>query len=66
MEILVCDRCGFELTDQDAILLALEGTDSWQNSCRGLGEEPRGVFPCKYFRNCRGQMQLLNPKKKKK
>ena len=66
MEILVCDKCGFELTDKDAVMMALEGTDAWQNACRSRGEELRGVFPCKYYIVCKGQMQLIDVKKTKK
>jgi len=66
MEILVCDKCGYELADKDAIMMALDGTIAWQNSCRNRGEQPRGVFPCKYYVACKGQMQLIEVKKKKK
>jgi len=65
MEILVCDRCGFELTERETILMALDGTDAWHNACHGRGQEPRGLFPCKYFINCQGEMQLVEAKKKK-
>ncbi len=66
MDILVCDRCGFELDDNEAILMALDGMDAWHNACRGRGHEPRGVFPCKYYINCQGEMQLIKGKPKKK
>ena len=68
-EKLVCDKCGFELTDKEGISLALEGTQSWQNAQRSRGCEPRGVFPCKYYIQCKGEMQLVrdvkDPKKKR-
>lgn len=66
MDKLVCDRCGFELDQREDILLALDGTDAWINSCLAHGEEARGVFPCKYFFQCKGQMILTKGKKKKK
>lgn len=58
-KILVCDRCGFELTGRADVEMALEGTDSWQEAQRDRGEEPRGVFPCKNFIRCRGEMQIV-------
>lgn len=64
--MMVCDRCGFELTDKEDILTALDGTDAWQNACRRRGQEPRGLFPCKYYRNCHGEMQYIDTKQKKK
>lgn len=66
MEKLVCDRCGFELDQREDILLALDGADAWENSCLVRGEEPRGVFPCKYYFQCKGQMILVKDKKKYK
>lgn len=66
MDILVCDRCGFELNQREDIFLALDGTEAWQNACRARGEEPRGVFPCKYYWQCKGQMLLVKDKKSKK
>ena len=65
MEKLVCDKCGFELDEREAILQALDGTKAWQDSCRQRGEEPRGVFPCKYYFQCKGQMILVKDTKKK-
>jgi len=65
MDILVCDKCGFELDQREDINLALEGTEAWQDACRKRGEEPRGVFPCKYYFQCKGQMILVKDPKKK-
>lgn len=59
---LVCDRCGFELNDRDAIELALQGTASWQAFVREKGEEPRGVFACINYIRCGGEM--IDPKDK--
>ena len=56
---LVCDRCGLELTDKDDVELALDGTWAWQTAVRRRGLEPRGVYPCKNFIRCRGEMQLV-------
>ena len=66
MEKLVCDKCGFELTDPEEIYLALDGTEAWQDAQRRRGCEPRGVFPCKYYIQCQGEMQLVNGSKSKK
>jgi len=65
-EILVCDRCGFELTDKEDIALALEGMEAWQNSQNARGFKPRGVFPCKYYFQCKGEMIPLKRKEEKK
>ncbi|MBN1643673.1 MAG: hypothetical protein JW856_02475 [Dehalococcoidales bacterium] len=66
MDILVCDRCGFELTEIEDIALALDGTDAWQDAVRARGEEPRGLFPCKYHMRCKGEMILVKGKRKVK
>lgn len=66
MERLVCDRCGFELTEKEDVLLALDGTDAWQMACRARGEEPRGLFPCKFYFQCKGQMIVVTASEKKK
>ena len=66
MEKLVCDKCGFELDQREDIVLALDGTEAWQDACRRRGEEPRGVFPCKYYFQCKGEMILLKEQKKNK
>jgi hypothetical protein len=66
MEKLVCDKCGFELTDKEDINMALEGMEAWQEAQRGRGCEPRGIFPCKYYFQCKGEMQLVKGQKSKK
>jgi hypothetical protein len=66
MTKLVCDRCGFELTDKQAIYLALEGTEAWQNAQRSRGFEPRGIFPCRNFSQCKGEMLLVKEANSKK
>ncbi len=63
MKILVCDRCGFELTEKDDVNLALEGSDAWQTACRGRSQEPRGVYPCKNYIRCQGEMLIVEKKK---
>jgi hypothetical protein len=62
MKILVCDRCGFELTEKDEVSQALEGSDAWQQASRARGKEPRGIYPCKHFIRCQGEMCLQNKK----
>jgi hypothetical protein len=65
MEKLVCDKCGFELTELEDINLAFEGMEAWQEAQQLRGSEPRGVFPCKYFAQCRGEMIPVKGSKKK-
>ena len=65
MEKLVCDKCGFELTEKEDIDLAFEGEAAWQEAQRNRGIEARGVFPCKYFAQCRGEMILVKGSRKK-
>ncbi len=54
---LVCDRCGKELTDKDAIGVALEGAEAWQMSVIDRDGMPRGLFPCEDYRHCGGEMK---------
>ena len=65
MEKLVCDKCGFELTELEDINLAFDGMEAWQEAQRTRGTETRGVFPCKYFAQCQGEMILVKGSKKK-
>ena len=65
MEKLVCDHCGFELTDKSDINAAFDGMDAWQEAVRARGETPRGVFPCKFYFQCKGEMIPLKGKAKK-
>ena len=60
---LVCDRCGKEIIDRDAIDLALEGTAAWHAFVLSKGEKPRGVFPCENWIRCGGEMVDFNAKK---
>lgn len=57
-KILVCDRCGAELTDQVDIEMALVGQHAWTTSARARGTEARGVIPCRNFVRCDGEMQI--------
>lgn len=66
MDILVCDKCGFELTEIDDISLAMEGADAWQLACRTRGVAPRGVFPCKFYFQCQGEMVTRRTNRKLK
>ena len=63
MKILVCDRCGLELTEKDDINQVVEGSTSWQTAARDRGVEPRGVYPCKHFVRCEGEMVFQNKKR---
>ncbi|MGP8079353.1 MAG: hypothetical protein ACLPVI_02445 [Dehalococcoidales bacterium] len=65
MEKLVCDNCGFELTEPEDIYQALDGMEAWQEAQRKRGCEPRGLFPCKYYTRCQGEMILVKGSKKK-
>jgi hypothetical protein len=62
MKILVCDRCGFELTEKDDINMAIEGSEAWGIAVRVRGLEPRGVYPCKNYIRCQGEMVLQTKK----
>jgi len=63
MKILVCDRCGFELSEKDEVNMALEGSNAWQTAAYERGEEPRGVYPCKHYIRCHGEMQIVEKKR---
>ncbi|MFC2072509.1 hypothetical protein ACFLUU_07415 [Chloroflexota bacterium] len=63
MKKLVCDRCGKQLTDIDAVEIALEGKEAWEASVRACGGQPRGVFPCENFVRCHGEMKLVDSKR---
>jgi hypothetical protein len=64
MKILVCDRCNFELTEKDDINTAVEGSEAWQTAVRARGLEPRGVYPCRNFVRCQGEMIFQEKKRK--
>ena len=63
MKILVCDRCGFVIDERDDINKAMDGSDAWQSSVRNRGAEPRGIYPCKNFIRCQGEMVWQNKRK---
>ena len=60
MEKLVCDKCGFEITDPEDISLIVDGMDAWREAQKNRGVEPRGIFPCKYNFQCHGEMFLVS------
>ena len=64
MKILACDRCGFELTEKEDINLAVEGSQAWLTAVHNRGQEPRGIYPCKHFIRCQGEMVLKEKRKK--
>jgi len=39
--------------------MALDGMWAWQSAVRARGLEPRGVYPCKNFIRCGGEMMLI-------
>jgi hypothetical protein len=60
---LVCDRCGYDLTEKDDIDLALEGQAAWARSARERGAEPRGIIPCKNYVRCQGEMIIVEERR---
>ena len=63
---LVCDRCGETLDNKEDVELALQGTAAWQNFIREKGQEPRGLFPCRHWIRCQGEMIISTGKESKK
>ena len=61
---LICDRCGTILDNRDDIELALQGTAAWQTFIRERGQEPRGLFPCRNWIRCQGEMVVFTGKQK--
>ena len=59
MKKLVCDRCGLELTDKGDMELALEGKKTWESATRARGAEPRGVYPCRNYIRCGGELKVV-------
>ena len=57
---LVCDKCGLEITDKDEVDMILDGMWAWQTAVRERGLEPRGVYPCKNFIRCAGEMIVVS------
>ena len=53
---LRCYRCGLELSDLDNINMAYDGMAAWHAAARARGLKPRGVFPCKNFMRCGGEI----------
>jgi hypothetical protein len=66
LDKLVCDKCGFELTDPEDISLVVEVMEAWQEAQRNRGLETRGIFPCKYSFQCQGEMFLVSGTTRKK
>jgi hypothetical protein len=64
MDKLICDHCGFEITDKEEIFRVLDGMEAWQNAVIARGETPRGVYPCKFYFQCKGEMILVKKKEK--
>jgi hypothetical protein len=59
MAKLVCDRCGMEITGREYVEQILAGMEAWQESVRARGDEPRGIFPCKHYIRCGGELQIV-------
>ena len=60
MPKLVCDRCGREVKENEEIEQILSGADAWRTSVRSRGVEPRGIYPCKDYINCGGEMVIVD------
>ena len=65
MEKLICDRCGFELTDVDDIELAFQGKEAWAATCKARGVEPRGILPCKHYIRCGGEVVVVDSRRQR-
>ena len=63
---LICDKCGTELNIKEDIALAMEGTAAWHAFIRERGGEPRGLFPCKNWIRCHGEMIVFTRKGKER
>lgn len=63
MKKLICDRCGFELSDRWDMVAVLDVKGAWENAVRARGIEPRGVFPCKNYIRCQGEMLMVNSRR---
>jgi len=50
MEKLVCDKCGFELTELEDINLAFEGMEAWQEAQQLRGQRTARGFSLQIFR----------------
>lgn len=60
MKILVCDRCGLAIKDIEDVAIALEGQEAWEAAVTARGGVPRGVFPCKNYARCSGEMKPVD------
>ena len=60
---LVCDRCGLEVTDRWDIYKIMEGRTAWEEAARARGAEARGVFPCKNYVRCGGELRFTENSK---
>jgi len=58
MTKLICDRCGLEITEREDVEQILAGVEAWQSAVRDRGGKPRGVFPCKNYVRCGGELRV--------
>ena len=65
IKLLYCDRCGEIMDIPEDIELALQGTESWHQFVRENGEEPRGLFACRNWIRCHGELQAWDGTGKK-
>jgi hypothetical protein len=65
IKLLYCDRCGELMESPEDIEMALQGTASWHEFLREQGIEPRGLFACRNWIRCHGEMQAWDGKGKK-